>query len=308
MFGKRKNNKDLIERFEVISKEFLDKCKELKRAERELKSLTRKIYNETNANYEFENQNLNTERGVGGVFDDDLMSDGKSVNLEEDKSFQNKNSEVTNSQSVDDENLYYKSAGDKNVCGKDLNNEVCGQYINGKELYGRCVDSKGVCGKGAGGDNVGNGVDSSKVNVMSGLDIFKKSVLEKLDSYKESGVNSLGSTEENTIPSLDATKESGVQGMGLAKDVVGDIESRDIENFDIESGEAGGDFLDEHKYKIDLQKSQLIEEYLKNLASKNESQPVFLTGGSKKIVYQKQVNPPKNLKSAGEYVLKNYFK
>lgn len=100
-----------------------------------------------------------------------------------------------------------------------------------------------------------------------------------------------------------ATKESEVKNIDFAEDSVTDIESDTIE-----SGEAGGEFLDEDTYKIDLQKSQLIEEYLKNLASKNESQPVFLTGGSKKIVYQKQSKPPKNLKSAGEYVLKNYFK
>lgn len=333
MFGKRKNNKDLIERFEVMSKEFLNKCRKLKRTERELKSLTRKIYNETNANYEFENQNLNAGTGLGEVLNGDLMRDETSINLEENESCQNKNNKVINGQSVRDDEVYNQSVCDEDEHKSIDGEEMCGRRVDGKVVYGKdmngemdsgkvagsedinsksryknkvrskSADGEMDCGKVAGGENVGNGLDSSKVDMMNDLDSVKESVLEGLVVSKESEVKGLDLAEKNANKGLIATKESEEQDLDSAEDSVTDIESDTIE-----SGEAGGEFLDEDTYKIDLQKSRLIEEYLKNLASKNESQPVFLTGGSKKIVYQKQSKPPKNLKSAGEYVLKNYFK
>ncbi len=57
-----------------------------------------------------------------------------------------------------------------------------------------------------------------------------------------------------------------------------------------------------------INEKQLIEEYLRNLVQRNQNQPAFLRGGNRKIVYQKKQVPPNNLKSAGEFVLKNYFK
>lgn len=333
MFGKRKNNKDLIERFEVMSKEFLNKCRELKRAERELKSLTHKIYNETNANYEFENQNLNAETDTGEALNGNLKRDETSINLEENESCQNKNNKVINGQIVRDNEVHNQSACDEDETKSIDGEEMCGRRVDGEVVYGKDMNDKMVCGKVAGSEdinskirhknkvrsksadgemdcgkvtaseNVDNGLDSSKVDMMNDLDSVKESVLEELAVSKESEVKNLDSAEKNANKGLIATKESEVKNLDFAEDSVTDIESDTIE-----SGEAGGEFLDEDKYKIDLQKSRLIEEYLKNLASKNESQPVFLTGGSKKIVYQKQSKPPKNLKSAGEYVLKNYFK
>lgn len=111
----------------------------------------------------------------------------------------------------------------------------------------------------------------------------------------------------DSLESVDGEKTCGVDDEKFEKKDNENFKNLDNVNFDcgnisseeVETWVLGSKTADE---------KQSIEEYLRYLVKRSSDQPAFLRGGGQKIVYQKRQTPPNNLKSAGEFVLKNYFK
>lgn len=113
-----------------------------------------------------------------------------------------------------------------------------------------------------------------------------------------------------TLDSLESVDGEKTRGVDDEKFKNKDNENfKNLDNVNLSCNNNGSEeFLSGVFESKPVDEKQSIEEYLRYLVKRSGDQPAFLRGGGQKIVYQKRQTPPNNLKSAGEFVLKNYFK